>query len=129
MTSSMPNTAWIATEQAARAPVTGRAVIHARKRGDACLAQASAKGRDRHTAHAVVERDAAAIGPRDACGAFALRGLVYWRAGARSRYGCCAWAPLPTLGETHGVWSAIPPSRSAHRRGLSSRDWRLNTVD
>jgi AmmeMemoRadiSam system protein B len=38
----------------------------------------SARRRDRHTAQAVLDRDAAAIGDRDACGAFALRGLLHW---------------------------------------------------
>src|SRR5665811_1066168 len=40
----------------------------------------TAQRRDRQTAQAVVDRDAAAIGPHDACGAFPLRGLVYWAA-------------------------------------------------
>jgi AmmeMemoRadiSam system protein B len=42
------------------------------------LDQVSAQRRDRHTAEAVVDRDAAAIGPHDACGVFALRGLLHW---------------------------------------------------
>jgi len=42
------------------------------------LDQATAQRRDRHTAQAVVDRDADAIGDRDACGAFALRGLLHW---------------------------------------------------
>jgi len=42
------------------------------------LDQPSAQDRDRHTAQAVVDRDAAAIDAHDACGAFALRGLVHW---------------------------------------------------
>jgi AmmeMemoRadiSam system protein B len=42
------------------------------------LDQASAQRRDRQTARAVVDRDADAIGGRDACGAFALRGLLHW---------------------------------------------------
>lgn len=42
------------------------------------LDQLSAQRRDRHTAQAVRDRDAAAIGPHDACGAFALRGLLHW---------------------------------------------------
>jgi AmmeMemoRadiSam system protein B len=42
------------------------------------LDQLDAQRRDRHTAQAVVERDAAAIGDHDACGAFALRGLLHW---------------------------------------------------
>ncbi len=42
------------------------------------LDRGSAGRRDRHTAQAVVDRDAAAIGPRDACGAFPLRGLLCW---------------------------------------------------
>jgi AmmeMemoRadiSam system protein B len=42
------------------------------------LDQASAQRRDRHTAQAVVDRDAGAIGPYDACGHFALRGLLHW---------------------------------------------------
>lgn len=42
------------------------------------LDQISAQRRDRHTAQAVVDRDAAAIGPHDACGGFALRGLLHW---------------------------------------------------
>jgi AmmeMemoRadiSam system protein B len=42
------------------------------------LDQVTAQRRDRHTAQAVVDRDAAAIGARDACGAFALRGLLHW---------------------------------------------------
>jgi len=42
------------------------------------LDQPSAQRRDRHTAQAVVDRDVAAIGRGDACGAFALRGLVCW---------------------------------------------------
>jgi len=42
------------------------------------LDQPSAQQRDRHTAQAVVDRDAASIEAYDACGAFALRGLVYW---------------------------------------------------
>jgi AmmeMemoRadiSam system protein B len=41
------------------------------------LDQLSPKRSDRHTAQAVVDRDAAAISPYDACGAFALRGLVH----------------------------------------------------
>ena len=40
----------------------------------------TAQRRDRHTAQAVVDRDAAAIGPHDACGAFPLRGLLHWAA-------------------------------------------------
>lgn len=36
----------------------------------------TARTLDRHTADAVVERDARAIGLRDACGVFALRGIV-----------------------------------------------------
>ncbi len=36
----------------------------------------TATGLDRRTADAVLARDAAAIGPQDACGAWALRGLV-----------------------------------------------------
>jgi len=42
------------------------------------LDQLTAQRRDRHTAQAVVDRDAAAIGPHDACGVFALRGLLHW---------------------------------------------------
>jgi AmmeMemoRadiSam system protein B len=42
------------------------------------LDQVSAERRDRHTARAVVDRDAAAIGPHDACGAVPLRGLLHW---------------------------------------------------
>ena len=42
------------------------------------LDQPTAQRRDRHTAQAVVDRDAAAIGPHDACGVFALRGLLHW---------------------------------------------------
>ena len=38
----------------------------------------TAQRRDRRTAQAVVDRDAAAIGPYDACGAFPLRGLLHW---------------------------------------------------
>jgi len=38
----------------------------------------SAQRRDRRTAQAVVDRDAAAIGPHDACGAYPLRGLLHW---------------------------------------------------
>jgi len=38
----------------------------------------TAQRRDRHTAQAVVDRDAAGIGPYDACGAFPLRGLLHW---------------------------------------------------
>jgi len=38
----------------------------------------SAQERDRHTAQAVVDRDVAAIGDRDACGVFGLRGLLHW---------------------------------------------------
>ena len=40
----------------------------------------TAQRRDRHTAQAVVDRDAAAIDPHDACGAFPLRGLLHWAA-------------------------------------------------
>ena len=40
----------------------------------------TAQRRDRHTAQAVVDRDAAAIGRHDACGAFPLRGLLNWAA-------------------------------------------------
>jgi AmmeMemoRadiSam system protein B len=40
--------------------------------------QASAQRRDRQTAKAVVGRDVDAIGSQDACGAFALRGLLHW---------------------------------------------------
>lgn len=46
------------------------------------LPQEQARVRDRRTANAVVARDAAAIGPRDACGAAAIRGLLRWVAGA-----------------------------------------------
>ena len=42
------------------------------------LDQGSAQRRDRHTTQAVVDRDTAAIGPYDACGAHALRGLLHW---------------------------------------------------
>ena len=42
------------------------------------LDQPNADRRDRHTAQAVLDRDAAAIDGHDACGAFALRGLVCW---------------------------------------------------
>jgi AmmeMemoRadiSam system protein B len=42
------------------------------------LDQLDAQRRDRHTAQAVVDRDATAIGDHDACGAFALRGLLHW---------------------------------------------------
>jgi len=42
------------------------------------LDQASAQRRDRDTAHAVAGQDAEAIGPYDACGVFALRGLLHW---------------------------------------------------
>src|ERR1035437_2666420 len=42
------------------------------------LDQVTAERRDRHTAQAVIDRDAAAIGLHDACGAFALRGLLHW---------------------------------------------------
>jgi MEMO1 family protein len=42
------------------------------------LDQPSAQRRDRHTAQAVVDRDVAAIGRFDACGAFPLRGLLHW---------------------------------------------------
>jgi AmmeMemoRadiSam system protein B len=42
------------------------------------LDQVSAGRRDRRTARAVVEADAGAIGRRDACGSFALRGLLHW---------------------------------------------------
>ncbi len=42
------------------------------------LDQLSAQRRDRHTTQAVVDRDTAAIGPHDACGSFALRGLLHW---------------------------------------------------
>ena len=38
----------------------------------------SAQERDRRTAQAVLDRDAAAVGRHDACGAFALRGLLHW---------------------------------------------------
>jgi len=38
----------------------------------------TAQRRDRRTAQAVVDRDAAGIGPYDACGAFPLRGLLHW---------------------------------------------------
>lgn len=38
----------------------------------------TAQRRDRRTAQAVVDRDVAAIGPHDACGAFPLRGLLHW---------------------------------------------------
>lgn len=38
----------------------------------------SAQRRDRHTVQAVLDRDDAAIGPHDACGVFALRGLLHW---------------------------------------------------
>src|SRR5450759_919642 len=41
------------------------------------LDQLSAQRRDRHTAQAVVDKDATAIGRRDACGVYALRGLVH----------------------------------------------------
>jgi MEMO1 family protein len=40
------------------------------------LDQLGAQRRDRHTAQVVVDRDAAAIGRHEACGA--LRGLVHW---------------------------------------------------
>jgi MEMO1 family protein len=42
------------------------------------LDQLTAQRRDRHTAQAVMDLDAAEIGPADACGAFALRGLLHW---------------------------------------------------
>ena len=42
------------------------------------LAQVDAQRRDRHTAQSVVHRDASAISHHDACGAFALRGLLHW---------------------------------------------------
>lgn len=42
------------------------------------LDQLDAQRRDRHTAQAIVDRDAAAIGHHDACGAFPLRGLLLW---------------------------------------------------
>jgi MEMO1 family protein len=42
------------------------------------LDQVSAQQRDRHTEQAVLDRDATAIGHRDACGVFALRGLLCW---------------------------------------------------
>jgi len=42
------------------------------------LDQLTAQRRDRHTAQAVVDQDDAAIGSHDACGAFALRGLLHW---------------------------------------------------
>src|SRR5665647_2836465 len=38
----------------------------------------TAQRRDRRTAQAVVDRDAAGIGPHDACGAFPLCGLLHW---------------------------------------------------
>jgi AmmeMemoRadiSam system protein B len=42
------------------------------------LDQVGAQRRDRRTSMAVVGRDAQSISPRDACGAFALRGLLHW---------------------------------------------------
>lgn len=42
------------------------------------LGQRSAQRRDRQTAQAVIDREPDAIGPHDACGVFALRGLVHW---------------------------------------------------
>ena len=42
------------------------------------LPQDQARGRDRRTASAIVARDADAIGPDDACGAAAIRGLLRW---------------------------------------------------
>ena len=42
------------------------------------LDQVSAQRRDRQTAKAVVGRDVDAISSQDACGAFALRGLLHW---------------------------------------------------
>jgi AmmeMemoRadiSam system protein B len=42
------------------------------------LDQVTAQRRDRHTAQAVVDRDAESIGPFDACGAFPLSGLLAW---------------------------------------------------
>lgn len=44
------------------------------------LDQASAQGRDRHTAEAVVARRVEQIGRYDACGRHALRGLLRWAA-------------------------------------------------
>jgi MEMO1 family protein len=38
----------------------------------------TAEPRDRHTARAIMDRDAAAIGLQDACGVFALRGRLHW---------------------------------------------------
>ena len=38
----------------------------------------TAQRRDRRTAQAVMDRDAAGIGPHDACGAFPLCGLLHW---------------------------------------------------
>jgi len=42
------------------------------------LDQASAQRRDRHTAESVLARRAERIGPWDACGHYALRGLLEW---------------------------------------------------
>jgi AmmeMemoRadiSam system protein B len=42
------------------------------------LDQVGAQRRDRRTSMAVVGRDAQSISPHDACGAFALRGLLHW---------------------------------------------------
>jgi AmmeMemoRadiSam system protein B len=60
---------------------------------------AAARVVDRRTADAVLRGNAEAIGPRDACGAFALRGLVAHARGARRRI---ELLDLRTSGDTVG---------------------------
>ena len=72
---------------------------------------ATARERDARTAAAILARDAAAIRPEDACGHWALRGLLQHAAERRDwTSSCCAWAPRPTPGPAPAASSATGPS-------------------
>jgi AmmeMemoRadiSam system protein B len=59
----------------------------------------TARRLDRRTADAVLERDAGAIGPEDACGRYALRGALAW---ARAADAPIALLDLRNSGDTSG---------------------------
>jgi MEMO1 family protein len=86
------------------------------------LDQVSAQMRDRRTAQAVVDRDGDAIGPHDACGGFALRGLLHW---ARRHDLDIRLLQLSTSADTGGdpvrvvgyaAFALVPPTRSLDDR-------------
>ena len=86
------------------------------------LDQVSAQMRDRRTAQAVVDGDGDAIGPHDACGGFALRGLLHW---ARRHDLDIRLLQLSTSADTGGdpvrvvgyaAFALLPPTRSLDDR-------------